>query len=145
MAQPASCSPVTLEKPAIETLLDEPTIKPLLASDVWLAGHHGSDNGTTAELLAAMKPQVVIFSSGDPSVQVKWTAWAYGHPRRSVVTMIDHVVQRVRSPAKDVLVADAVKKFTPYHLSHALYDTAWDGDIHVIAKPNGTITVETSR
>ena len=133
-----------LEKPAIETLLDRPTIRPVLASDVWLVGHHGADNGTTAELLAAMKPQVVIFSSGNPAVQVKWTAWAYGHPRRSIVTMIDHAVQRARSPAKDVLVADAVKKFTPYHLTHALYDTAWDGDIHVTAKPNGTITVKGS-
>jgi competence protein ComEC len=133
-----------LEKPAIETLLDRPTIRPVLASDVWLVGHHGADNGTTAELLAAMKPQVVIFSSGNPAVQVKWTAWAYGHPRRSIVTMIDHAVHRARSPAKDVLVADAVKKFTPYHLTHALYDTAWDGDIHVTAKPNGTITVKSS-
>lgn len=134
-----------MEKPAIETLLDRPTIRPLLASDVWLVGHHGADNGTTQELLAAMKPKVVIFSSGDPAVEVNWTAWAYGHPRRSIVTMIDHVVQRARSPAKDVLVADAVKKFTPYHLTHALYDTAWDGDIHVTAKPNGTITVEGSK
>jgi competence protein ComEC len=134
-----------MEKPAIETLLTRPTIKAMLASDVWLVGHHGADNGTTQELLAAMKPKVVIFSSGDPAVQVKWTAWAYGHPRRSIVTMIDHSVSRARTPAKDVLVADAVKKFTPYHLTHALYDTAWDGDIHLTAKPNGTITVEGSK
>jgi competence protein ComEC len=134
-----------LEKPAIETLLARPTIRPLLASDVWLVGHHGADNGTTPELLATMEPKVVIFSSGDPAVQVNWTAWAYGHPRRSVVTMIDHAVQRSRSPAKDVLIADAVKRFTPYHLTHALYDTAWDGDIHVTAKPDGTISVESSK
>jgi competence protein ComEC len=133
-----------LEKPGIETLLSHPPIKPLLASDVWLAGHHGSDNGTTPELLSAIKPQVVVFSSGDPSIHVQWTAWAYGHPRRSVVTMIDTTVQRGRTPAKDVLVADAVKTFTYYHLTHALYDTAWDGDVHVIARPDGTITVEGS-
>lgn len=133
-----------LEKPGIETLLSQPAMRPLLASDVWLVGHHGSDNGTTADLLAAMKPKVAIFSSGDPSVQVKWTAWAYGHPRRSVVTLIDHAIHKARSPAKDVLVANGVKNFTSYHLAHALYDTAWDGDIHVTAKPDGTIAVSTS-
>lgn len=134
-----------LEAPAIETLLARPGMKALLASDVWLVGHHGSDNGTTHALLDAMKPQVAIFSSGDPSIQVKWTAWAYGHPRRSVVAMIDHATQRPRTPATDVLVADAAKSFSTYHLTHALYDTAWDGDIHVTARPDGTITVQGSR
>jgi beta-lactamase superfamily II metal-dependent hydrolase len=134
-----------LEQPAIETLLAEVTMRPLLASDVWLVGHHGSENGITPELLAAMKPKVAVFSSGDPSVQIKWTAWAYGHPRRTVVSMLDHAIQRTRSPSKDVLVADAVKTFTTYHLTHALYDTAWDGDIHITAKPDGSLAVATSR
>lgn len=134
-----------LEAPAIDTLLARPGMNALLASDVWLVGHHGSDNGTTQALLDAMKPQIAIFSTGDPSIKAQWTAWAYGHPRRSVVTMIDQVTQRSRTPAVDVQVADAVKTFSTYHLTHALYDTAWDGDIHVTAKPDGTITVQGSR
>lgn len=134
-----------MEKPAIETLLERATIKPLLDSDVWLVGHHGSDNGTTAELLSAMTPKIAIFSSGDPAIHLKWTAWAYGHPRRSIVQMIDQVVQPSRSPAKDVLVADGAKKFSSFHETHAIYATAWDGDIDVTAKPDGTLTVTTSR
>jgi beta-lactamase superfamily II metal-dependent hydrolase len=134
-----------LEKPAIETLLERATIKPLLRSDVWLVGHHGSDNGTTPELLAAMNPQIAIFSAGDPSIHVNWTAWAYGHPRRSVVEMIDHVIHRNRAAPIDVLVADGAKSFSSYHVVHALYATAWDGDIDVAATPDGTLQVTTSK
>ncbi|HVU31730.1 MAG TPA: hypothetical protein VHE36_15175, partial [Sphingomicrobium sp.] len=134
-----------LEVPAIETLLERDTIRPLLRSDVWLVGHHGASNGTTPQLLAAMSPQIAIFSSGDPSIQAQWTAWAYGHPRRSVVEMIDHAIHRNRAAPVDVLVADGAKKFSTYHLVHALYSTAWDGDIDVTATPDGGLKVTTSK
>ena len=134
-----------LEKPAIETLLARETISPLLRSDVWLVGHHGSDNGTTPELLGAMSPQIAIFSACDPSIHVNWKTKAYGHPRRSVVEMIDHVIHRNRATPIDVLVADGAKKFSSYHLVHALYATVWDGDIDVAATPDGTLKVTTSK
>lgn len=130
-----------METAGIDLMLSRPSIQSLLATDVWLAGHHGSYNGTTSGLLAALKPQIVVISSGDPAVHDQWTAWDYGHPRRSVVQMIDQTLQRARVPAKDVLVADAVHVFTPYHVTHALYDTAWDGDIHMRAKADGTIDI----
>jgi competence protein ComEC len=134
-----------LEEPAIETLLEHTSFVPLLDADVYLVGHHGSNNGTTPALLSAMTPQIAVFSMGNPATHVQWTAWAYGHPRRSTVVMIDHVIHRKRSPATDVQVADGAKKFSVFHLTHALYATGWDGDVRITARPDGELRVQTTR
>ncbi len=133
-----------LEEPAIETLLARPQMNALLDVDVYAVGHHGSANGTTTGLLAAMTPQIAVISMGNSSIHDPWTAWAYGHPRRTVVTMIAQAIGRAR-PASQVLVADRVKSFSPYMLTKAIYGTGWNGDIDVRARPDGVLTVETSR
>jgi competence protein ComEC len=48
--------------------------------DVLKVGHHGSDSGTTAELLAAIRPSVAVISLGEDN--------EYGHPHRST---LDHL------------------------------------------------------
>lgn len=133
-----------LEEPAIETLVARYQASDLLNVDVWEVGHHGSQNGTTQSLLAAMSPEIAVISMGDPSIHVPWSAWAYGHPRRSAVTMIAQAVSRAR-PATDVLVADKVKHFSTFNLTKAVYATGWNGDVDISARPDGTLTVRTSR
>lgn len=133
-----------LEEPAIETLVAKYQASDLLNVDVWEVGHHGSQNGTTPSLLAAMSPEIAVISMGDSSIHVPWSAWAYGHPRRSAVTMIAQAVSRAR-PATDVLVADKVKHFSSFNLTKAIYATGWNGDIDISARPDGTLTVHTSR
>ena len=39
----------------------------LLDVDVYVAGHHGSRNGTVAELVRAMRPELAIVSAVDPA------------------------------------------------------------------------------
>jgi competence protein ComEC len=134
-----------LEEPAIETLLARPHIAGQLDADVYVVGHHGADNGTIPALLAAMTPQIALFSMGDTTSHVLWTAWKYGHPRRSAVAMIDQVISRARVTAKDVLVADGSTRFSAYHMTDALYATGWDGDVRITAHPDATFDVETGR
>lgn len=133
-----------LEEPAIETLLTRYHGNPLLDVDVYEVGHHGSANGTTPALLAAMTPQIAVVSMGSSTTQALWTAWAYGHPRRNIVTMIAQSIGRDRTPS-DVPVADRAKHFSAFHLTKAIYGTGWNGDIDIRARPDGTLTVQTSR
>lgn len=134
-----------LEEPAIETLLERPQIAGKLDVDVYVVGHHGAANGTTPDLLAATSPQIALFSMGDTTSHVLWTAWKYGHPRRTAVTMIDQAIDRRRAAPKDVLVADGSKRFSTYRLTDALYATGWDGDVRITAHPDATFDVETAR
>jgi beta-lactamase superfamily II metal-dependent hydrolase len=133
-----------LEEPAIDTLLSRYQASSLLDVDVYEVGHHGSANGTTPALLTAMTPQIAVISMGNSATQALWTAWAYGHPRRNIVTMIAQSISRSRTPS-DVLVADSAKHFSTYNLTKAIYATGWNGDIDIRARPDGTLTVETSR
>lgn len=134
-----------LEEPAIETLLARPFDHELLNVDVYAVGHHGSANGTTPALLSVMSPQVAVISMGNSSTQDQWTAWAYGHPRRAIVSMLERSVSRVRITPVQVLVADSVKHFSSFMLTKAVYGTGWNGDIDISARPDGVLTVETAK
>lgn len=48
--------------------------------DVLIAGHHGSKNSTSLELLKAVTPEIVIFSAGEGN--------SYGHPSREVLERV---------------------------------------------------------
>jgi competence protein ComEC len=134
-----------LEEPAIETLVGRYAGSTLLDVDVWEVGHHGSANGVTESLLKAVTPKVAVISMGAPATHDKWTAWAYGHPRRSAVLLVDRYTGGARASGATVMVADKVKTFSPYTLAHAVYGTGWDGDITVSAGPDGGLRVEPGR
>lgn len=133
-----------MEETAIETLLDHWSGTGMLDTDVWEVGHHGSYNGTTSPLLAAITPRVAVISMGHENVHAQWTAWAYGHPRRSAVDMIVAGVSGTRA-ATTVRVADKVKSFSDYSLSKAVYATGWDGDVTIHADAHGHISVSTGQ
>ncbi|MBC7821376.1 MAG: hypothetical protein IAG10_31195, partial [Planctomycetaceae bacterium] len=134
-----------LEEPAIETLLSRFAGTSTLDVDVWEVGHHGSYNGVTQGMLTAMSPQVAVISMGPETAHVAWSAWAYGHPRRSVVELLDATISRPRDTPASVLVADKVKSFTSYTMRDAIYGTGWDGDIIVSSGADGVLRVETHR
>src|SRR6185312_2185829 len=94
-----------LEEPAIETLVDYYSGTPMLDVDVWEVGHHGSANGVTASLLAAMSPEIAVMSVGLHDVDEVWTAYRYGHPRRSAGQLIEPALLFSRAPV-DEQVAD---------------------------------------
>ena len=134
-----------LEEPAIETLVSRYGSGRLLDVDVYAVGHHGSYNGTTTSLLQAVTPKAAVISFGPPTMQKPWTAWAYGHPRRDAVTMLDRGVSGHRPAPIDVLVADRVKVFSTYHLATAVYGTGWDGDVTISAGADGVLSIEPGR
>lgn len=133
-----------MEAPALATLLAHHASDGLLDTDVYTVGHHGAENGTTQALLDAVTPKIAVMSFGPSSIHTQWTGWAYGHPRRTTVEMLNRAVTMARQPAVE-LVADGAKKFSEYTVTRAVYGTGWDGDVTVSADAQGELTVATGQ
>ncbi|WP_298166605.1 MBL fold metallo-hydrolase [Novosphingobium sp.] len=136
--------PGDLENAGISDLLARYAGTTLLDTDVLEVSHHGAANGTTAAFLSAVSPQVAVMSMGSPMTQEKWTAWAYGHPRKATSDLLYAAVTRKR-PSKSVMVATKTKTFVPFAMDRAIYATGWDGTIDVKADTAGRIQVTTAR
>lgn len=134
-----------LEEDGIERVLHRLPAAGALDVDVYQVGHHGSYNATTAPLLAAMTPEIAVISMGPHNVQQQWTAWQYGHPRRTLVQLLDEVIERRRAAPVSVMVADGAKRFSAYPLRDAIYATGWDGDVVIAGGADGRLQVSTSR
>jgi competence protein ComEC len=137
-----------LEEVAIQTMLDwyeEQGMLATLDTDVYVVGHHGSHNGTTDSLLAAVTPEIAVISAGPSTRRADWSAWQYGHPRRVTVERLDGVIDRQRAQIRDVRVADAQWRFSAYRMRNAIYATPWDGDIVISARADGALRVSSSR
>jgi competence protein ComEC len=105
--------------------------------DVYQVGHHGSANGTTEALLQAMTPRIALIASGDHTIELDWTAWRYGHPRKVIVDMLlKHVTDR--RPKKIVDVARGTRDFVQQILWKGVYSTSWDGGVVVELRDDGT-------
>ena len=76
-----------LETHAVELLVDYYWDSETLDVDIYQVGHHGSHNGTTLKLLAAVSPDMAVLSVGDwdfgQNSRSPFTTWRYGHPRSS--------------------------------------------------------------
>lgn len=133
--------PGDIENAAIADLTARYAGTTLLDTDVLEVSHHGAVNGTTAQFLAAVSPQLAIISMGPWTTQEKWTAWAYGHPRK-VTTDLLYAAVTGRRATKSVQVAKAVKSFVPFAMDRAVYATGWDGTVTVRGDALGTIDVQ---
>ena len=128
--------------------LEEPGIRSMLAArtlgstdvDILQVGHHGSYNATTPALLAAVTPEMALISAGRDTRHADWTAWDYGHPRQSTVSLLQQHVSGRRTPL-DARVATGVERFTSRRVEEAIYATAWDGDVVVRADLAGRLAV----
>jgi competence protein ComEC len=138
-----------MEIPAIKAMLARYAANiGVLNTDVYVAGHHGSSNGTTAELVRAMSPEMAVFSAGDPSAQEPgWTAFRYGHPNRIAYKLLvdpAHGVSMMR-PSKEVAIGNhgtpstsPVPPFNTVTVDRAAFSTGWDGNIVILANLDGT-------
>jgi competence ComEA-like helix-hairpin-helix protein len=126
-----------LEEVAIRDFLTAYQGTTLLDVDVYQVGHHGSANGTTESLLRAMTPAMAVIGMGPSSRQTMWTAWAYGHPRKAIVELLQRHVSATR-PTTTVQAATAVRTFTSVSLTRAIYGTGWDGTVVLESDVNGT-------
>jgi beta-lactamase superfamily II metal-dependent hydrolase len=129
-----------LEDHAIETLVEYYAGTPMLDVDVYQVGHHGSHNGTTDSLMAAMSPRIAVISMSPWNVREMWTAWAYGHPRAPAIAMLERGIVHTRPPRK-VHVATGTKTFDERTMKDAIYATGWDGTIVVFAYADGRFMV----
>lgn len=133
-----------METKALETLVQQNANTNLLDVDVWHVGHHGSYNGTSPAILAAIRrPKIAIISMSRCDDHSAHTAWKYGHPRQDAVSELRSAITRRRSTARRVQVASAVEQFSGTMMRDALYATGWDGTIVVRATATGTYRVTT--
>ncbi len=133
-----------LQEAGIETLLEFYKSSNILDVDAFLVGHHGSHNATTPELLKAMSPKFAAIAMGQPTeTHERYSAFAFGHPRRAIVEMLSKAIPNKRARPIDVKVADHVKDFTDFKVVKNIYATGWDGDITLTATRSGKFKVKT--
>lgn len=117
-------------------------------ADVYQVGHHGSANATTAELLAAVTPQIAVIPVGEwdfgKGSNNQFTTFAYGHPRKATVDLLTASISGKRSAQVKVKVATAAKKFKTVTVKKKIYATAWDGNVVVNVTTAHTIDVTTN-
>lgn len=116
-----------LEEVAIRELLRRRP-ETTLDVDIYEVGHHGSANGTTSDLLRAMSPQYAVMEVGDPARRHSWTAWAYGHPRASIIDLLMGGVSGTRDVVNEE-IGLGMKSFTTRAITQAIYATGWDGTV----------------
>ena len=125
-----------LELKGIEELLRKYENTNLLKTNLLVVNHHGAANGTTDQFMKATSPSIAVIQMGPAGREVKWTAWDYGHPRKSTVdTLVDNVTGT--RPTETVYVASKVHEFEPFELSRSIYGTGWDGSIVLEADTKG--------
>ena len=74
---------------------------------------------------------------GDPERQTAWTAWAYGHPRKQIIDLLERRVTNSRTQV-NVPVGITIKSFQTKQLRKAVYGTGWDSTVVFEAKTDGT-------
>jgi len=117
-----------LEETALRSLLTKYSGSDLLDVDVYQTGHHSSRNGSTQELINRMTPKMALIGVGDPNRQILWTAWAYGHPNKGILDMLQKSITTSRTPIK-VKAGTGAKTFVNYTVSKAVYATGWDDNV----------------
>ena len=117
-----------LQEEAINELIDHYRGSTLLDTDVYQVGHHGSHNATTEGLLEAITPKVAVIAMGVPTRERLWSAWAYGHPRKDIVDLLERHVEQARDEIT-VKVATSIEKFESKRIKRAIYGTGWDGSV----------------
>jgi len=116
----------------------------ILDVNVYHVGHHGSQNGTTLELLKAMTPTIAVISVGRSDYKKgSKTAWSYGLPRIETLKLLNdsNNIRETRSPSVTIEAAEGKEKCVPYTLTQRIYTTAKDGDIKIQAEWDGSFTV----
>ena len=132
------------EEAAIAAMLQRFSGSTALHTDVYEVGHHGSANGTTADQLTAVAPKIAVISMGDTTDHGQWTAWQYGHPRKSTIDLLENAIPTPRNPVKQgALEATGQFTFVPVDIDKAIYATGWDGTIAITADDLGNYSVKT--
>jgi beta-lactamase superfamily II metal-dependent hydrolase len=136
-----------LEEKGIESLVRYYTGTNNLDADVLHAGHHGSHNATTQDLLSAVTPSHAVISCGawnyglGPGDNKNFNTYNYGHPRISTLDLLATACTGDRSQSVTVKAATGAKKFRNVSIRKRIYCTAWDRNIRITASKEGNYRV----
>ena len=126
-----------LEVPGIQAMLA--ARRPaFLDADILEVGHHGSYNGTTAELLAAVSPEWALIGVGPADRHGDWTGYQHGHPREATISLLQAAVSGRREPMTRQ-IATGQRTFVEREIGEAIYTTGWDGTVVLVADQRGLI------
>jgi competence protein ComEC len=117
-----------LEETAIPDFVEHYSGSNLLAANVYQVGHHGSANGTTDDLLQAVAPKIAVMEMGPDTRHATFSAWGFGHPRKTTVDRLERFVTNSRKEVT-VDVATGQHEFQPQVIKKAIYGTGWDGTV----------------
>jgi competence protein ComEC len=120
----------------------------ILDVDVYQAGHHGSWNGTTLDLVQAMTPEIAVIPVGrwdfGREPRLPFSTYAYGHPRMDTIELLHGAIRRSRSVPLLAMVAVGARQFQPFSIERAIYANGWDGNVNIRATLDGTFRVDVS-
>lgn len=125
---------------ALNLLVDRYRANKLLDAQVYEAGHHGAENGTTQSLLDAVTPDLAVISVGHRGDSGAKTAYGYGHPRIETLDLLKTAITASRPPVQG-FAAKGKRELEDYVESKAIYATGWDGDVVVTADAFGHLAV----
>lgn len=134
-----------LEQDGIAELLRRQAGTDALHADVYEVGHHASNNGTTTALLDAILPKIALVAVGGVERHGIWTAWTYGHPRKSTIEMLEQKLSGKRRTPRVVSVGIEPRAFEQHEVSAPIYATGWDGNIVVTMYATGELDVATGQ
>ena len=129
-----------MQTEALKLLVDRYSTNGMLDAQVYEAGHHGAENGTTQELVDAVTPDLAVISVGHRGNSGSKTAYGYGHPRIEALKLLEKAIAATRIPIQG-FDATGETKLEDHTESKAIYATGWDGDIVVTADAYGHLAV----
>ncbi|MDB5198065.1 MAG: hypothetical protein JWO92_28, partial [Chitinophagaceae bacterium] len=136
-----------LETRGIKNIVDYYNGTDALDVDVLMVGHHGAANATTGDYLASVTPTHAVISCGKwnfgKGSSNNFTTFAYGHPRISIINMLEEEIPGKRTEKKHVKAAEGAKNFRFINIEKHIYSTSWDGTIIIRGTSNGTYRVFT--
>lgn len=112
-----------MAEPGWQRLLKSPSFRAELPDvNVYVASHHGRDDGRCDELMKLMQPDVVIFSDKRKQHETQETTQWYRNRTRGILD---------------------ISKGPPYGLADLRYvlTTRRDGTMKILVKPNGSYTI----
>jgi competence protein ComEC len=121
----------------IERLMETYAKTTLLDADVYVAGNHGAENGTTPELLERVTPKIALINAGPPCPRGGDSAHAGGLPSEVSVGELELAVASRRAQPITVTTFREPKQPLERTVSKAIYSTSWDGNIVLEATANG--------
>jgi len=87
-------------------------------------------------LLKAISPKIAVIEMGSDDREATFSAWGYGHPRKTTIDRLEKFVSTSRKQVT-VDVATGQHQFQPQAIHKAIYGTGWDGVVVLQADVNG--------